>query len=212
MRSRPALSAISTMDNRLSVEEFTACAKLLAVEQCMAIHEEIIRSRLQCDVFVGNALVDMYVKCVYPEMAHNVFDKVSQRDVVSWNMIIDVCTQNGGFDVTLKPFLKIIMSREKLNLITFVSLLSTFVVLVALEQGKQVHEDVIRTGLQRNVVVGSTLVYLCAKCGRIDNAHNVFDKIPQRDLVLPNTMIVAYSRDGFCADGLGFCPSDNLTN
>jgi pentatricopeptide repeat protein len=37
---------------------------------------------------------------------------------------------------------------------------------------------------------------------RIDYAHNMFDKLPQRDLVLWNTIVAAYSRDELCDEAL----------
>lgn len=39
-------------------------------------------------MFVGNALVTMYAKCRSVKYARQVFDKMPQIDVVSWNEII----------------------------------------------------------------------------------------------------------------------------
>jgi hypothetical protein len=40
-----------------------ACASVLALEEGRSVHEQISRSGCECDVFVGNGLVDMYAKC-----------------------------------------------------------------------------------------------------------------------------------------------------
>ncbi|KAH9544580.1 hypothetical protein CY35_12G001600 [Sphagnum magellanicum] len=44
-----------------------ACASVLALEEGRSVHEQISRSGCECDVFVGNGLVDMYAKCVEPD-------------------------------------------------------------------------------------------------------------------------------------------------
>ncbi len=40
-----------------------ACASVLALEEGRSVHQQISRSGCECDVFVGNSLVDMYAKC-----------------------------------------------------------------------------------------------------------------------------------------------------
>ena len=52
-------------------------------ENIKAIHGYIIRSRFESHVFVGSAVVDMYCKCGSVMDAHQMFDKMSERDVVS---------------------------------------------------------------------------------------------------------------------------------
>ncbi len=47
----------------LFVGVLNACANVLALEEGRSVHEQISRSGCECDVFVGNGLVDMYAKC-----------------------------------------------------------------------------------------------------------------------------------------------------
>ncbi len=43
--------------------------------------------------------------------------------------------------------------------------------------------------LDSDVFVGSSLVDMCAKCGSMDEAWRVFDKMPSRNVVSWNAMI-----------------------
>ena len=43
-----------------------------------------------------------------------------------------------------------------------------------MEQGKQVHSDAIKSGLELHVFVGSALVDMYAKCGNLKDAHKLF--------------------------------------
>ncbi len=65
-----------------------ACASLVALEEGRSIHQQIIHSGCELVIFVGNSLVDMYAKCGSMEDACKVFNKMSSRNVVSWNAMI----------------------------------------------------------------------------------------------------------------------------
>ena len=48
-------------------------------------------------LYIGNALVDMYARFGDLVKAHNVFDEMTQRDIVSWYNLISGCSANGTF-------------------------------------------------------------------------------------------------------------------
>lgn len=79
-----------------------ACASLSALEHGKEVHEDVIRCGFQSDVFVATALVDMYVKSGCIDDAHKVFDKMSSRDVVSWNAVIVGYSMHGCGKEALK--------------------------------------------------------------------------------------------------------------
>eukprot|EP01018_Ginkgo_biloba_P011196 Gb_27462 [translate_table: standard] len=204
-----------------------ACANLSALEQGMEIHGEICKTGFQCDVFVAIALVDMYSKCGRIETARNVFDKIHQRDVVSWNAMIAGYAQNGHVDEALKLFeempepdvvswtvmiagyaqngyneeaLKLFRQMQQAGVIAdskaFVSVLQACANLAAMELGMEIHEEITRSGLQSNVSIANALANMYAKCGNLNNSHNVFDKIHHRDVASWNVMIAGYAMHG----------------
>ncbi|EOY03349.1 hypothetical protein QUC31_017769 [Theobroma cacao] len=73
----------------------TACAQNGSLREGKWIHE-YLRKREKClelDVFIGTALVDMYAKCGCLDLAVEVFEGMSKRNVYSWAAMI------GGFAV-----------------------------------------------------------------------------------------------------------------
>jgi len=54
----------------------------------MDIHQGIIKGRFLSDIIVGNTLIDIYEKCGSTDKAHKLFDRMPQRDVISWNVMI----------------------------------------------------------------------------------------------------------------------------
>jgi hypothetical protein len=61
---------------------------MVAYEEGKSVHEQIIRSFCEFDIFVGSSLVDMYTKCGSLEDAQRVFNIMSFQDVVTWNAMI----------------------------------------------------------------------------------------------------------------------------
>jgi len=62
-----------------------AWANVVALEKGKYVHQQIIQSACECDVFVGNSLVHMYAKCGSIENAWRIFNKMPSRDVITWN-------------------------------------------------------------------------------------------------------------------------------
>ncbi len=64
------------------------------------------------------------------------------------------------------------------NTVTFVGVLNACASVVALEEGRSVHEQIIQSGCESDVFVGSSLVDMYAKCRSLEDAWRVFHKMP----------------------------------
>eukprot|EP01018_Ginkgo_biloba_P003869 Gb_21351 [translate_table: standard] len=182
-----------------------ACAGLAAVQQGKEIHGYLIRTEFDRGVYVGSALLDMYGKCGSVDSARQVFDKMSQRNVVSWNAMIVGYVQNGyGIDA-LKLFHEMQIADIKCNQVTITSLLSACAELRALRQGKEVHNFIMRSGLESDVFVGSVLLGMYARCGSIVDAHGVFEKMSEKDVVSWNLLLSGYVQNGHNDHALNLC-------
>ncbi|KAI0494567.1 hypothetical protein KFK09_024705 [Dendrobium nobile] len=72
-----------------------AFSDLSSVEHGRMVHSRILKSKVQSDVGVGNALMDMYFKCGSLEDARLVFQTMTIIDVVSWTIMICGYGQHG---------------------------------------------------------------------------------------------------------------------
>eukprot|EP01018_Ginkgo_biloba_P034481 Gb_05488 [translate_table: standard] len=158
------------------------------------------------NVFSWNTMITGCAKYGSIEVARHLFDIMPERDLVSWNAMIAGYAQHGNGDEALTYFLRMLSSGMKPDRITFTSVLSVCARFVPLEQekralstlehGKQVHTHIITTGFESNVVVGSSLTDMYAKCGSMENAHKVFVNMPERNVVSWTAMILGYSQNG----------------
>ncbi|CAN5953718.1 unnamed protein product [Sphagnum jensenii] len=144
---------------------------------------ELFRQMQQEDVFVGSSLVDMYAKCGRIEDAWKVFHKMPSRDVVTWNAVVLGHVKCGHEQKALELFQQMQQEGVRPNSVTFVGVLNACASVIALEEGRHVHQQIIQSGLESDVFVGSSLVDMYAKCGSIEDACRVFNKMPSRDVV-----------------------------
>lgn len=173
-----------------------ACASIAALTQGKQVHTYIIQSGLDSDVFVGNALVNMYAKCGVMEDARIVLDMMSERDVISWNAMIAGHNQHGCGREAFDVFQRVLEEGLKPDEATFSSVLSACATLGMLVEGKEVHAYVMRNGFEACVMIGNALVDVYAKCGSIEDAHKVFTKMSTKDAISWSSMIAAYAQHG----------------
>eukprot|EP01018_Ginkgo_biloba_P011610 Gb_41341 [translate_table: standard] len=188
--------ACMTMDQFTFGSIFKACGRLAALEQGKQTHGCIIKMGLESHDFVASALLDFYAKCEEIEDAHQVFDKVSPRNVVSWSAMIAGYVQQDRDEEAFTLFYRMLREGLKPNHVTFASVLRACSSSAALEQGKQVHAYIIKNGLISHVVLRNALVDMYAKCGNVEEARLMFNKMSQRDVVSWTTMIEAYGKHG----------------
>eukprot|EP01018_Ginkgo_biloba_P006645 Gb_37102 [translate_table: standard] len=184
------------------VSVLPACAHLGALQQGKWIHDYLIRSGFESNVFVGTALIHMYANCGDIEIARRVFDKMCKRNVVSWSAMIDGYAQNGQANDALSLFNQMQLADMKPNSVTMVSVLLACAHLGAPQQGKRIHDYIIRSGFESDVSVGTALIDMYAKCGNIEMARQWFDKMPERDVVSWSAMIAGYGIHGHGKDAL----------
>ncbi|XP_057872340.2 pentatricopeptide repeat-containing protein DOT4, chloroplastic-like [Cryptomeria japonica] len=189
-------------DSSTFVSILPACAQIRALELAAAIHKIIIESGVLSEVVVATALVDMYAKCGSIDKAHELFDKMAQRNVVSWNAMIAGYVQNGFVEKALETFKQMQLAGVKPNSTTFASILPACAKMGTLEQGIDIHRSIREGGFLSDVVVSSALVDMYAKCGNIDKACELFDKMPQRNVVSWTAMILGYAQNGFVEKAL----------
>jgi pentatricopeptide repeat protein len=192
------------MDHFVFATALNASASLAALEQGSQLHTHVVKVGFESDLFIKNALLDMYVKCGNLKDAQKVFDNMLDKEVISWNAMIAGYGQTGQGEKAMKLFFQMQIGGMDKDHFTYTSVLSASASLVAVEQGKLVHAHIIKTGYESNVSVGNTLVDMYAKCGSINAAHKVFENMPEKDVVSFNAIIAGYAHHGHGNEALRF--------
>ncbi|KAJ7547987.1 hypothetical protein O6H91_08G112500 [Diphasiastrum complanatum] len=190
------------LNNVTYVVLLKACASIAALKEGKQLHSQIIKSGFESNVTVGNSLVDMYAKCGSIQHAQQVFNDMHERDVVSWTVMISGYAQQGLGKEALDLYEHMKQEDLQPNNVTYVVLLKACASIAALEQGKQVHSHIIKSGFEKDLIVGNALVDMYAKCGSIEHARQVFNNLHERDMVSWTAIIAGYAQEGLGKEAL----------
>eukprot|EP01018_Ginkgo_biloba_P039390 Gb_11905 [translate_table: standard] len=190
------------VDSSTCASLLLACGKKKALPEGKLVHTHITERGYKLDIFLGNKLVIMYVKCGNLVDARRVLDQMPARNVVSWTVMIAAYARHGLGQQAIALFYQMQRTGIQPNEFTFASVLPAFANLGDLKRGRGVHEEIVRRGFECNVFVGSSLVDMYVKCGSIEEARHVFNKMPQRNVVSWTAMIAGYAYDGFVDEAL----------
>lgn len=67
----------------------------------------------------------------------------------------------------------------KPNNITYICVLDAVAMLAAEEVGQQIHAAVVESKYNSDAMVGTAVLHMYGKCGRLDDARNVFNRMPE---------------------------------
>jgi pentatricopeptide repeat protein len=139
----------------------------------------------------------MYAKCGSLTTADRVFEKLRIRNVVSWNALITGYAEHEQGDKALLCFEKMQKEGVSPNTVTFLCCLKACGNIGALIKGQEIHGEVERRMLiEKDLVVGNSVVDMYAKCGALDKAQDVFGKLPVRDIVSWTTLMAGHAYCG----------------
>ncbi|XP_020969005.1 pentatricopeptide repeat-containing protein At3g09040, mitochondrial-like [Arachis ipaensis] len=190
MRKCGIKSSRSTLASVLS-----AIASLAALDYGLLVHGEAIKQGLGSSIYVGSSLISMYGKCEMLDAAKQVFDVMSEKNMVTWNAMLGVYAQNGYFNHVLELFLNMTRRTIEPDEFTFTSILSSCACFESLEIGRQVHSVVIKRSFANNLFVNNALVDMYAKAGALKEARKQFERMKTRDNISWNAIIVGYVQE-----------------
>lgn len=179
-----------------------ACASLESLDFGKQIHCHVLKQGLHLDVFVSNALMDVYAKCGHIDNSVEVFRQSPNINDVSWNTLIVGHVNLGNPEEALILFINALESRVESTEVTYSSVLRACASLAALEPGTQVHSLIIKTRYSHDIVVNNSLIDMYAKCGSIKDAQLIFNKMRKSDEVSWNSLISGYSMHGLSRESL----------
>lgn len=126
---------------------------------------------------------------------HNMFERMARKSLVSWNVMIAVYVNNSMPNEAISLFLQMEECGMKPDAVTIASLLPACGDLSALSLGRRLHKY-IEDNLWPNLLLENALLDMYAKCGCLEEARDVFDKMKLRDVVSWTSMMSAYGRSG----------------
>ncbi|KAG5136610.1 hypothetical protein JHK82_021341 [Glycine max] len=115
----------------------------------------------------------------------------------TWNSNFRHLVNQGHAQNALILFRQMKQSGITPNNSTFPFVLKACAKLSHLRNSQIIHAHVLKSCFQSNIFVQTATVDMYVKCGRLEDAHNVFVEMPVRDIASWNAMLLGFAQSGF---------------
>ncbi|XP_050226119.1 pentatricopeptide repeat-containing protein At5g50990 [Mercurialis annua] len=149
-----------------------------------------------------NSVIDILMRAGEYEIAHKVFDKMPDLDVITWNSMIGGYVKNARFEEALRFFRVMLRENVEPDKFTFASVITACARLGAVDNARWVHELMVRKGIELNSILSSALIDMYSKCGRIEFAKGIFNSVMRGDVSVWNSMINGLAVHGLALDAI----------
>ncbi|KAK6918238.1 Pentatricopeptide repeat [Dillenia turbinata] len=179
---KPNSNSISTL--------IQAISKLGYLKVGKEIFGYVIRNRLDCDVYVGTSLLDMYVKNGDLNNAQAIFDNMDNKNIIAWNSLISGYAYKGQFEDAVKLLNQMEKEGIRPNLVTFNGLIYGYSIWGHIKEASSMIDQAKSSGLAPNVVSWTALISGCSQSGRYKDALKFFLQM-QREGINPNSATIS---------------------
>ncbi|RYR02256.1 hypothetical protein Ahy_B06g081072 isoform A [Arachis hypogaea] len=147
-----------------------------------------MKSGFEADAYAATGLLQMYVSCADMTSALKVFDNIPKWNVVAWTCLIAGYVDNNQPYEALEVFKDMDHWGVEPNEITMVK------VMIACARSRDIGYDPFLSSSSSNIILATAILEMYAKCGSFKTARDLFNKMPQRNIVAWNSMINAYNQ------------------
>ncbi|KAK7372924.1 hypothetical protein VNO80_06314 [Phaseolus coccineus] len=219
---------LEMISENINPNEFTLtsvlsqCCGMQSLEFGRQVRTLCVKFGYESNLHVRNSLLYLYIKNGCIGEAQRLFNGMDDVSLVTWNAMIaghaqmmeltkdNLSAWESGSEA-LKYFSKLNRSGTKPDLYTFSSVLSICSRIVALEQGEQIHAQIMKAGFLSDVIVGTSLVNMYNKCGSIERASKAFLEMSTRTMILWTSLITGFSQHGMSQQALHLFEDMRLT-
>ncbi|XP_068641223.1 pentatricopeptide repeat-containing protein At5g39680 [Aristolochia californica] len=168
-----------------------------SVKFCQAIHADLIKKAHSGSTTKVNTLINSYVKSGLVASAIQLFNEMPERNLVSWSTLIAGYFHNGLSSEALALFVSMNNGSHSLpNEYVFSTVISSCADMQALQEGKQCHAYVMKSGFIFHSYVGNALINMYSRCSDMESALDVFKAIARVDCFSYNLLISGFLDQG----------------
>lgn len=180
------------------------CISLSSISPAKQAHAQILVHGFLSNVTLQTDLLLAYSKCGFLKDGRQVFEKMTLRNMLSWNILIASYVENSLYHEALSVFYSFLKMGFRPDHYTLPPVFRACIGIGDSYLGKTLHGWAIGLGFEDYVVVGSSVLEFYLKCGNLVDARNFFDYMPYRDIIVWNSIISGLGRAGLYVNALNY--------
>ncbi|XP_023518110.1 pentatricopeptide repeat-containing protein At5g50390, chloroplastic [Cucurbita pepo subsp. pepo] len=179
-----------------------ACIGLKSIRGAKRLCAYMIDNGIEPDQYIMNRILLMHVRCGMMIDASKLFDEMPERNAVSWNTIISGYVDSGNYKEAFRLFIMMWEEYPGCSPRTFATVIRALAGLELIFPGRQLHSCAVKAGVGQDIFVSCALIDMYSKCGGLEDAHCVFDEMPDKTIVGWNSIIAGYALHGYSEEAL----------
>ncbi|XP_010485089.1 PREDICTED: pentatricopeptide repeat-containing protein At5g52850, chloroplastic-like [Camelina sativa] len=204
LRAKEAIGTFLQMrDLGLQPNNFTysailsLCSSIRSLELGKQIHSQMIKVGLEGNTDVGNALVDMYMKCSASEVeALGVFAAMISPNVISWTTLILGLVDHGFEQDCFGLLMEMVAQGVEPNGVTLSGVLRACSKLKSIRQVLEIHGYLLRRHVDGEIIIGNSLVDAYASLNKVDYAWKATRLMDRRDDITYTSLVTRFNELG----------------
>ncbi|KAF8400978.1 hypothetical protein HHK36_014281 [Tetracentron sinense] len=156
-----------------------SCGNSKLLEEGKKVHDFLIRSPFRADLQLNNKLIETYGKCGSMSDARRVFDRMPERNLDTWHLMINGFAMNGQGDDGLQVFEHMRKLGLQPDAQTFLAVLSSCASAEAVEEGF-IHFESMKNeyGISPGIEHYLGIIDVLGKSGHVCEAEEFIEKMP----------------------------------
>ncbi|KAL5700061.1 hypothetical protein ACHQM5_025560 [Ranunculus cassubicifolius] len=160
------------------------------------IHAQLIKNGNQQNPFSLFEFLRLCSNYHYTDYARQVFEKIENPNVYLYTALIDGLISSGSYLDGIQAYVRMIKGSVKPDPYVVTSVLKACGSQLALEEGKQVHNHIVKLQFSSNRSIRMILAELYGKCGEFADARKLFEEMPKGDVAASTVMICFFHYHG----------------
>ncbi|CAA0837449.1 Putative pentatricopeptide repeat-containing protein [Striga hermonthica] len=162
-----------------------------------SLHAHVVKSGFATIALVCNHLINFYSKLQHPHSSERIFHETPFKTPTTWSSIISCFSQN---ELPFHGLGYFKLMRKNTGMFPDDYILPCVIKSCAMIDDHRLGQSVyclsLKIGFGESVYVGSSVVDMYAKCGMLGDARNMFDTMPDKNVVSWSGMIYGYAQMG----------------
>ncbi|XP_027362779.1 putative pentatricopeptide repeat-containing protein At1g69350, mitochondrial [Abrus precatorius] len=178
------------------------CARVGWLREGKSVHCFILRKEMDAtDIDLVPALIDFYAACWKISSCEKLLHLMGNSNVVSWNTLVSFYARESLNEEAMTLFARMLAKGIMPDSYSLASTISASANAGSIQFGQKIHGHVMKRGFMDEFVQNS-LMDMYSKCGFVDLAYTIFDKMMHKSIVAWNCMICGFSQNGISVEAL----------